>query len=128
MYCPSDDCPDFVRFGERGEYQEGVATCPRCGARLAPGDPPGDPETVIEGAEPLASVASFQFPHQAQVAVSVLASNGIVAVVTGDDCGRADPILGVVTGGVRVMVRESQAREALALLESVQAPGAQGGV
>ncbi len=128
MYCPNDECPDFVSVGERGEYQEGIATCPRCGARLARGEPPASPAPEIEGTELLTAVASFQFPHQADVAVSFLASNGIAAVVTGDDCGRADPILGVVTGGVRVMVRESQAREALALLKSVQAPGDQRGV
>ena len=85
-------------------------------------------EVEFEGAEPLTPVASFQFPHQAEVAVSFLESNGIAAIITGDDCGRADPILGIVTGGVRVMVRESQALEALSLLESGEAPGEHGGV
>ena len=128
MYCPNDDCPDFVSLAERGEYREGLVTCPRCGARLAPGGPPASPETELEGTEPLKPVASFQFPHQAEVAVSFLESNGIAAIITGDDCGRADPILGIVTGGVRVMVRESQALEALSLLESGEAPGEHGGV
>ena len=80
----------------------------------------------LEGAGPLTPVASFQYPHQAEVAVSFLESNGIAALVSGDDCGRVDPILGTVTGGVRVLVRESRAHEALSLLESVEAPGQPG--
>jgi len=141
MYCPNDECPDFVAYGVRGEYREGIATCPRCGAHLLPGSPAavskssakaGERERVelepedaafrreprLEDRERFVPVARFDFEHEANVAVSFLASAGIEAIVTGDDCGRVDPILGFVTGGIRLMVPESQAEKASELLES----------
>jgi len=63
------------------------------------------------------AVATFELEHQANLAASFLASNGIVVLIAADDCGRTDPILGIVTGGLRLMVSESQAKLALALLE-----------
>jgi uncharacterized Zn finger protein (UPF0148 family) len=34
LICPNPDCPDIELFGVRGEYGEGVVTCPKCGTRL----------------------------------------------------------------------------------------------
>jgi len=33
MYCPNDECPDFVAHGVRVEYREGLVTRPRCGSQ-----------------------------------------------------------------------------------------------
>ena len=149
MYCPNDECPDFVAYGVRGEYREGIATCPRCGAHLLPGSPAAvskssakagerdsaelQPEGAASRREPrledrerFVPVAKYDFEHEANVAVSFLASAGIDAIVTGDDCGRTDPILGFVTGGLRLMVPESQAQKAAELLESSRATEEQG--
>jgi len=48
----------------------------------------------------LVSVAAFDYEHQACLAVSFLGSKGSKAHLMADDCGRPDPVLGVVTGGV----------------------------
>ena len=50
----------------------------------------------------LVSVAAFDYEHQANLAVSFLASNSFKAQPKADDCGRTDPVLGVVTGGIAV--------------------------
>jgi hypothetical protein len=120
VYCPNDDCPDFVAYGVRGEYREGLVSCPRCKALLLPGSPPTTHEPGLEEGEGLVPVASFELEHQANLAISFLASKGIVAIIAADDCGRIDPVLGIVTGGLRLMVPESQAQEAVLLLESDQ--------
>ncbi len=121
MYCPNDECPDFLEDGIRGEYREDVETCPKCGARLAHGEVPSTTPPVEELEDPLVAVAVYDQEHKADLAVSFLRSMGIEASVSADDCGRTDPALGFVTGGLRVVVRESQAREAAELLAS-QAP------
>ncbi len=128
----------------RGEYREEIATCPRCGAHLVPGTPaavgkssakagerdraelqPEDAascrEPRLEDRERFVPIAKYDFEHEANVAISFLASAGIDAIVTGDDCGRTDPILGFVTGGIRLMVPDSQAQKAIELLESASA-------
>jgi hypothetical protein len=123
VYCPNDDCPDFVAFSVRGEYHKRLVSCPRCKALLLPGSPPTTVEPTLRRGERQVRVASFEFEHQANLAVSFLASKGIVAFIASDDCGRTDPVLGFATGGVRLMVPESQAQEAILLLESDQTTG-----
>jgi len=120
VYCPNDECPDFITFGVRGEYREGLTTCPKCKGLLRRGGPPTAAEPTVAEGRPLVAIASFEFEHQASLAVSFLASKGVVAVIAADDCGRIDPILGIVTGGIRVKVPEDQAQEASALLEPQQ--------
>jgi len=124
-FCPNRECVDFHQTGEPGEYREGVVVCPKCGIHLVverpvpPAAEPAVPEGAGEDqvAGPLVAVATFELEHQANLAASFLASNGIVVLIAADDCGRTDPILGIVTGGLRLMVSESQAKLALALLE-----------
>jgi hypothetical protein len=127
MYCPNDDCSDFVANGIRGEYREGLTNCPRCNAALLPGSPPARVDPEVVGAERLVPIASFAFEYQANVAIAFLASNGIFAIVGADDCGRNDSILGAATGGLHVLVRESQAQEAAQLLRSERAVEHHGG-
>jgi hypothetical protein len=93
---------------------------------LLPGSPPTNGEPALEEGERLVPVASFEYEHQANLAVSFLASKGIVAFIAADDCGRTDPVLGIVTGGLRLMVPESQAHEAAMLLEPEQTLGEPG--
>ena len=48
----------------------------------------------------LVSVAAFDYKHQANFAVSFLASKGFKAQLKADDCGRTDSMLDGATGGV----------------------------
>ena len=50
----------------------------------------------------LVPVAAFDHEHQANLSVTILAYKGFKAQPKADDCGRTDPVLGVVTGGVAV--------------------------
>jgi hypothetical protein len=48
----------------------------------------------------LVPVAAFDHKHQANLAVSFLASKGFKAQLKAEDCGRTDPVLFVVTGAL----------------------------
>ena len=128
MYCPNDRCPDFVAYGVRGEYRDDLAVCPRCHAKLLTGSPPSPAEPEVVGGEPLVPVGSFEYEHEANLAASFLVSHGIAAVVASDDCGRTDPVLGIVTGGVYLRVPQSREAEAVELLASVESAGGSRGV
>ena len=34
MFCPNDECPDFVNTGLRSEYRDDVMVCPYCGSTM----------------------------------------------------------------------------------------------
>ncbi len=126
MYCPNDECPDFVRYSLRGEYLEPALICPKCGTKLLPGSPPGTenppstagaPEpTLDEGTGPFVKVASFLTEHDADLAISYLAANGIRAFRRSDDCGGAHPGIGF-SNRSWVLVPEEDADEAADLLD-----------
>ena len=129
MYCPNDDCPDFLKYGLRGEYRESLTTCPKCGAHLLPGSPlsdPGIPEPVQQDAPgfsgPIVRVAAFLTQHEADLACSFLASQGIDAMVSSDNCGGLRPELGFATNS-RVLVPGHQADEAAQLLSEAVLEG-----
>lgn len=111
MFCPNPRCAHARDTGKPAEYREGITTCPECGARLVP----KRPMVSARGDSPLAVVASFASRHEADLTVSMLAANGIQASTFGDDCGGMDPGLGFATR-VRVLVPQTQAKKALALL------------
>jgi hypothetical protein len=48
MFCPNDDCPDFVKTGLRSEYREDITVCPYCGAAMV-AERPDDPELELDG-------------------------------------------------------------------------------
>ena len=51
MFCPNDECPDFVNSGRRSEYRDDVMTCPYCGAAMVahrPENPFPEVEGIIE--------------------------------------------------------------------------------
>jgi hypothetical protein len=62
-------------------------------------------------------IKTFPYRHEAELARSALESYGIKAVVTTDDCGGQDPVLGLVSGGVGLLVLHERAAEALEILE-----------
>jgi hypothetical protein len=34
MFCPNDECPDFINNGLRSEYRDDIMVCPFCGTNL----------------------------------------------------------------------------------------------
>lgn len=133
MYCPNDDCPDFLKYGLRGEYRDSLTSCPKCGAQLLRGAPPSEPalpvptqQDVPGFAAPLVQVAAFLSQHEADLAVSYLVSQGIDAMVSSDNCGGVRPELGFATNS-RVLVPTDQADEAAARLNEVLREGEDGG-
>ena len=59
MHCPNDECPDFVAFGVRGEYREGLLRhLSKRKALLRPGGPPTAPEPSVAEGRPLVAIAS----------------------------------------------------------------------
>ena len=128
MFCPNLECPDLKESGIAGEYVEGTTVCPKCGARLenkppalkaAAEDAPGFPEPLEHSGGPLMTVASFNYRHEADLVLSMLLARGIDAVTFSDDCGGVDPRVGFGTR-TRVVVSESQAAAALALIETTE--------
>ncbi len=126
MFCPNPECPDVLESGHPGEYREGIASCPKCGAALV-AEPPAEvvpahapengPAVGTTEAEEIVQVASFNFHHDADLVVSMLQASGIDALVLADDCGGVDPRIGFASR-TRVMVPARQAAAAVALLES----------
>jgi hypothetical protein len=125
VFCPNRDCPDFQGSGVPGEYREDIMVCPKCGASLVR-EPPVLREAEEPGAGgaeerdaalgPLVAIASFNYRQDADLAASMLLANDVQAIVFADDCGGIDPRIGFASRS-RVMVPESQAKLALALLE-----------
>ena len=52
MFCPNDECPDFVNTGLRSEYRDDVMACPYCGSTMVaerPEEPfPDDVDGIVE--------------------------------------------------------------------------------
>ena len=96
-------------------------TCPKCKALLRPGGPPTAPEPSVAEGRPLVAIASLDLVRAPSKVGGLLSRvQGRCRLHNADDCGRIDPILGIVTGGIRVKVPEDQAQEASALLEPRQ--------
>lgn len=48
MFCPNDECPDFVNSGRRSEFRDDVMVCPYCAAAMV-SHRPGDSFPEVEG-------------------------------------------------------------------------------
>jgi hypothetical protein len=52
MFCPNDECPDFVNTGLRSEYRDDVMVCPYCGSTMVaerPEEPfPDEVDGIVE--------------------------------------------------------------------------------
>ncbi len=137
MYCPNRECPDFVEDGAPGEYVETVTVCPKCGAVLVAEFPPERPEAEPSapedggedatpcGALPLprgtlVALAAFDYPDETGPFVAALERAGVAVFQFLDD-GRDFEDRGGVATCTRLLVPESQASEALAVLRRVEA-------
>lgn len=133
MYCYNPECPDFKETGAPGEYVEGVTICPFCGSRLVermpdmnppqgrskPEEDKSDFGTTDDSDERLVVIATYTFRHDAELVVTYLVNNGVDAVESPDDCGGTNPVVGFATG-IRLLVPESQAKRAIALLQGAE--------
>jgi len=43
MFCPNDECPDFLNTGLRSEYRQDITICPFCATHLVALAPPVEP-------------------------------------------------------------------------------------
>ena len=107
MFCPNPECPDFVDTGIHSEYVDTIWQCPACGAKLvhelsAPPPPEGKDEPEVVGGDPrsLASIGTYLYHQDAELACTMLTANGITACVFRRE----------------LLVPESQLHEAMALL------------
>ena len=133
MYCPNPECYDFKETGAPGEYVEGVTACPFCGSGLVEQVPDmnqrrvqaetdGDKDdlgTMDHLGEEFVTIATYNFRHDAELVMTYLMSHGIDVFVSPDDCGGTDPALGFATR-TRLLAPESQAKQAIALLDEVE--------
>lgn len=135
MFCPNDECPDFVGTKLRAEYRPDIAVCPYCGTTLvahrpAEAEPPqdglpakprvGDDEVM----EPVVEASDL-----AEIAVikSLLDGAGIPYLALGEE--RFDAFRRLFAGGslfnprargVVFVVPERMAEEARSLLEVLE--------
>jgi hypothetical protein len=134
MYCPNDECPDFVKTGLRSEYREDILTCPYCGTTMVP-QRPDDPEPEIEGIiskppvapdEEMEPVVESTDLTEIAVIKSILDGAGIPYLALGEErfsafrgAFLAGSIFGSRARGVIFTVPARMAEEALRLLDEV---------
>lgn len=99
MFCPK--C--------RTEYRKGFSRCADCDVDLVMELPPepGPSEEYVE----LVTLKTYSSRHEAELAKGFLASQGVNAVVSGDDYGGIHPGLSFSTG-VRLSVSEEDVETA----------------
>lgn len=94
MFCPNDDCPDYLSTGLRAEYRDDVTVCPFCGAALVferPADlggdgdrePPAKPRIADD--EELEPVIEATDLTEVAVLKSMLDGAGIPYLTRGED-------------------------------------------
>lgn len=95
------------------EYRPDIKTCPDCDVELVDSleaeAPQGPPPKLVP-------VASFPFDAPAQEAKIRLESHGIQSVLTNEIMAQTNIVFAFADGGVKVLVREEDAAEALAIL------------
>ena len=99
------------------EYVEGTSQCEDCGAFLLPGSPPAAPprpEIAHEKDVKLVPVrvTAGDSGMEAEVARSILESQGISCVFSGDVPGEPFPVM-----GINLLVREEDAARAERILQ-----------
>jgi hypothetical protein len=84
MFCPNNDCPDFIATGKHGEYVAGVTSCPVCGEylvdALAPVSDIPREKTHYTDVEPVFETGD---PTEVVVIQGLLESEDIPYVTTG---------------------------------------------
>ena len=101
----------------RSEYQDWVQSCIDCGTALVdylPEEP--QPPAGKYSTEQIVTIATFNHPEEAYIQQGRLESEGIPSLVADDNIVTANRFYSAATGGVRLQVRESDASEALRIL------------
>lgn len=134
MFCPNDDCPDFVSTGLRAEYRDDVSVCPFCGVALVferPGDADSGGDTGpaaprIGDDEELEAVIEANDLTEVAVLKSMLDAAGIPYLTQGEDQFSAfrgafagGSIFNPRSHGVVFVVPSRMAEAARALLEEL---------
>jgi hypothetical protein len=140
MYCPNDDCPDYLNTGLRSEYRDDISSCPFCGTGLVH-ERPAEKPTTEDGAPVGPQVADdeemepvMEAMNLAEVAVikSALDAAGIPYITIGEN--RFSAFRGSFVGGsifnsrargVIFTVPSRMAEEARILLEEFEEDSAQ---
>ena len=97
------------------EYRPGIKRCPDCKVSLVDELVEEKPKLIEEE---LVCAASYPFEAPAQTALLQLESQGIQAVLQNEVISQTDLVLAWADGGVKVMVRKSDAKKAREILES----------
>jgi hypothetical protein len=69
-------------------------------------------------AEDLVVVRTYVYRHEAEVGKAILDAHSIDAMIQADDLGGLNPTIGASTGGVRLLVRRTNEREARRLVSA----------
>lgn len=136
MFCPNDECPDFIDTGLRSEYREDIIRCPYCNTPLEAAAPPpaGPPDEDDHPPKPRVGDDEIMEPviestDLTEIAVirSILDGAGIPYLAHGEQrfgAFRGAFISGSVfnprSRGVVFTVPSRMAEEARALLEVVE--------
>jgi hypothetical protein len=128
-HCPNPACPFLARMGEVAEYQDHVEQCIDCGVALVPGEAPRElaaaekvaekvPEKATEGQpSKLVVVAIFLQGLEAYAWRARLEAEGIPAFIADEHMGALYGFGANLTGGMRLLVPESDVELAQELLK-----------
>jgi hypothetical protein len=133
MYCPNDECPDFLDTGLRAEYRDDIERCPYCRTALVAEAPSvavaadGNPEKPRVGDdEPMEPVIEATDLSEVAVIKSILDGAAIPFLTTGEDQFTAfrgafagGSIFNPRARGVVFSVPSRMADEARTLLEEI---------
>ena len=128
MYCPNPDCPDLVQLGSPGEFLPEVTHCPICGSGLVADMPEWAKSEAAPESEKLVPVFRVTNAALLPLAKSILESADIPFTVRDEMVqgliggGQLGTGFNVLTGAPKILVVESNAAEARALLEQLGAP------
>ena len=134
MFCPSDECPDYVNSGLRAEYRDDLAVCPYCDTPLvghrpedpAPQSDDGPRSPRIADDEPMEPVIEAHDPTEVIIIKSILDGANIPYITRGESQFSAfrgafvgGSILNPRDRGVVFAVPSRMAEEARTLLEEL---------
>ena len=105
MFCP--EC--------KSEYVEGITECVECHVPLVDELPP---EPTLEY-ENFVTLKTYSTRYEAELGKSVLAANGVDALIASDDAGGVRPELAFFRG-VKLLVREEDALKAEEIFQALE--------
>jgi len=130
--CPNLDCPDIALFGVRGEYEQDVSHCAKCGVELEEKPPPPEPEPTpeheivdprwIEPEMPEAGdfvyVASFRDLPSAHLAKALLVAFGLYAELLDEHMVGMNWFCSQAIWGIKLVVITTTPDRAIELLDT----------